>query len=220
MPSKSPTEPAPVLSGPSRPPGRRERRRRETREKIYRAAMRLFAERGFFETTTEQITEAADVGQGTFFNYFPSKQHVLCVLSEIQLTKVRAAREQALAGELSIKDVLHALAHNIAQEPGQSQALTRALFSAIFSNETVRSKTAETMAEGREALAVIMTAGQKRGEIHRQAQAADLALAFQRTVAGTLLLWAMQPKISLKAWLEKAFQDFWAGVAATKGRTR
>jgi AcrR family transcriptional regulator len=57
---------------PSAVPGRRERRRAETREKLFRAAMRLFAEQGFFETTTEDITEAADVGQGTFCNYFPT----------------------------------------------------------------------------------------------------------------------------------------------------
>ncbi|HLJ42079.1 MAG TPA: TetR family transcriptional regulator, partial [Candidatus Acidoferrales bacterium] len=53
--------------------GRRERRRTETRERIFRAALDLFAERGFMETTVEDITEAADVGKGTFFNYFPTK---------------------------------------------------------------------------------------------------------------------------------------------------
>jgi AcrR family transcriptional regulator len=220
MRSEFQTEPVPLLSEPAKAPGRRERRRRETREKIYRAAMRLFSERGFFETTTEQITEAADVGQGTFFNYFPSKQHVLSVLSEIQLTKIRAAREQALRGERSLHDVLHALVHDIAQEPGQSQALTRALFSAIFSNEAVRSTAAELLAQGREVLAVVIAAGQERGEIRPDGKAADLALAFQRAVAGTLFLWAMQSKIGLKTWLEKAFRDFWAGAATTKGRIR
>src|SRR5579864_8696132 len=96
-------------SVPAASPGRRERRRVETREKLFRVAMRLFAERGFFETTTEDITDAADVGQGTFFNYFPTKQHVLTVLSEKQLEKVRAAQEEAEAGHNSMRDVLHRL---------------------------------------------------------------------------------------------------------------
>jgi AcrR family transcriptional regulator len=39
--------------------------------------MRLFVRRGFEAVTVEQIAEAADVGKGTFFNYFPTKTHVL-----------------------------------------------------------------------------------------------------------------------------------------------
>src|SRR5215469_10991064 len=88
-------------------PGRRERRRAETREKLFRVAMQLFAERGFFATTTEDITEAADVGQGTFFNYLPTKQHVLTVLTEKQMEKVAHAREAAESGKMPIHDVLH-----------------------------------------------------------------------------------------------------------------
>src|SRR3974377_812989 len=108
-------------------PGRRERRRAQTREKIYRAATRLFAERGFFATTTEDITEAADVGQGTFFNYFATKQHVLSMLSEKQLEKVSVAVQLAAAGKTSIREVMRQLTHAVAQEPGQSQALARSL---------------------------------------------------------------------------------------------
>jgi AcrR family transcriptional regulator len=51
----------------------------------------LIAERGFPNVTVEDITEAADVGKGTFFNYFATKDHVLGVMAEIQLGKVREA---------------------------------------------------------------------------------------------------------------------------------
>ncbi len=61
--------------------GRRERKRIATRELLFRSAMQLFAERGFFETTVEDITQAADVGKGTFFNYFRSKYHVMYVFA-------------------------------------------------------------------------------------------------------------------------------------------
>lgn len=217
---KSKTKPAAPDSARVPLASRRERKRQETREKIFRAALRLFSERGFFETTTEQITEAADVGQGTFFNYFPSKQHVLVVLSEIQLTKINAARDQALSGKLPIVDVLNALTHDIAREPGQSQALMRALFSAIVSNEQVRAMAASLFEQGREQLAVIIAEGQKRGEIRDDRKPADLAWAFQRGIAGTLFLWAMNSKASLHSLLDKAFEDSWAIASATKGHTR
>ena len=56
------------------PSSRRVRRSAETRERLFRTALDLFARKGFSETTVEDITEAADLGKGTFFNYFPSKE--------------------------------------------------------------------------------------------------------------------------------------------------
>jgi len=58
---------------PKRPLGRRERKKRETRRKIFRSAFELFAEKGFEGTTVEEIAERADVAKGTVFNYFPQK---------------------------------------------------------------------------------------------------------------------------------------------------
>ncbi len=55
------------------------------------AALRLFAQRGMAETSVEDITEAADVGKGTFFNYFPSKEHLLIAFGQYQVRKVEAA---------------------------------------------------------------------------------------------------------------------------------
>jgi AcrR family transcriptional regulator len=194
--------------------GRRERRRNQTREKIYRAATKLFAEKGFFETTTEEITEAADVGQGTFFNYFPTKQHVLTVLSEIQLQKIAAAQHEAASDKIAIREVLRKLTHEIAAEPGQSAALTRSLFAAFLSNEQVREAVARTMQEARDGITEIVERGKKNGEIASREKSTDLAMAFQRGVLGTLLLWAVQPKGALERRLSKAFKDFWALAVA------
>jgi AcrR family transcriptional regulator len=52
------------------------RRKRETRDKLLRAAFRLIAERGVAAVAINEITEAADVGFGSFYNHFPSKEAI------------------------------------------------------------------------------------------------------------------------------------------------
>lgn len=56
---------------------RRERKKQLTRQRIVLAAIKLFEEQGYEQTTVTQIAEAADVDPKTFFNYFRSKDEVL-----------------------------------------------------------------------------------------------------------------------------------------------
>ncbi|MBZ0170097.1 HTH-type transcriptional repressor KstR2 [Candidatus Methylomirabilis lanthanidiphila] len=48
-----------------------------TRERLVNAALALFARQGIYDTTVEDITEAADVGKGTFYQHFPSKNAII-----------------------------------------------------------------------------------------------------------------------------------------------
>ncbi|MEE3331530.1 MAG: helix-turn-helix domain-containing protein, partial [Myxococcota bacterium] len=61
--------------------GRRDRKRRELRERVYEVARELFQSRGFESTTVEQIAEAADIAPATFFNHFQSKRAVLAMMT-------------------------------------------------------------------------------------------------------------------------------------------
>jgi AcrR family transcriptional regulator len=199
------------------PPGRRERHRREMRERIFRAALRLFADRGFVATTVEDITEAADVGKGTFFNYFPSKEHVLAAFAEVQLAKLQALADPAAqAGPL--EPVLLRLIRALAAEPGRSPALVRGLLIAILSSEPVRRLMRQNLERGRRTLAEFLAARQRRGEIRADCAAMDIAWGFQQMFFGTMILWAVQPTSSLPERLEAIFPLFWSGLITPGAR--
>jgi AcrR family transcriptional regulator len=57
--------------------GLRERKKAKTRAAIQAHALRLFAAQGYDATTVDQIAEAAEVSQSTFFRYFPTKEDVV-----------------------------------------------------------------------------------------------------------------------------------------------
>ena len=59
------------------PLSRRERKKQQNRQRLLDCAIDLFQTQGFDKTTVDDIAEAADVSRGTFFNYFPTKEHLL-----------------------------------------------------------------------------------------------------------------------------------------------
>lgn len=201
--------------------GRRERRAAETRLRLFRCALQLFAERGFSNVTVEDITETADVGKGTFFNYFESKDQVLGVMAEIQLGKVREALEQAKSGKRSTRWVLRHLFERVAEEPGRSPELARALLSSFLASEPIRQLLGRNMSDGRQMIAEILELGKKSGELNPKLQTARGALHFQQAFLGTLLLWSLGGEPRLQTVVEASFQHFWRAIAASDGeRTR
>src|SRR5438045_7349252 len=89
------SKPAPRTDLSASTSDRRRRRSAAIRERLFRASLELFAQKGFAETTVADITEAADVGKGTFFNYFARQDHILLAFGEMQLGKLAAAIDLA-----------------------------------------------------------------------------------------------------------------------------
>ena len=78
------------------PPGRRERKKAQTRQALAEHALRLFTERGYDDVTVAEVADAADVSVSTLFQYFRSKESLVFDGEEtIEAGFVAAVRERA-----------------------------------------------------------------------------------------------------------------------------
>jgi AcrR family transcriptional regulator len=158
-------------------PGLRERKKQRTRETIALAAHKLFAERGYHETTLPDIAEAADVSTRTIFAYFPSKEDIL--FSDFEVLKEALA--QALADRPQGEEALETVREFILS----SQAMKRSelddqLHHCIESDETLRSHLRARLAQLEEliAAAIAKDIGASKNDLRPHVVAASLTAAF------------------------------------------
>jgi AcrR family transcriptional regulator len=90
-----------------KPLGRRERRKIETRDRLLMAARSLLAQQGPDATRINEITETADVGFGSFYNHFDSKDAIITAVVETLAVELGEAIAAATA---DLDDAAHVIA--------------------------------------------------------------------------------------------------------------
>ncbi|MGY4414185.1 AcrR family transcriptional regulator [Bradyrhizobium sp. LB7.1] len=107
-------------------PGLRERKLQATRERLARAAMALFLERGFEATTIDDIAAAADVSRRSFFHYFASKEDVVSAWQEGAAAALVAEVVGRPAGESMLTAAENAIAAALKRiDPAEAAAMSR-----------------------------------------------------------------------------------------------
>ncbi len=193
---------------------RRVRHSAELRERLFRAALTLFGKNGYAQTTVEDITEAADVGKGTFFNYFPTKEHILMAFAEMQLGKLKAIVRDAQQSDLPMRDVLRMLVLRMTEEPIRNPAIVRALLLANLSSLHVRGAMLRIHDRNRALLGKLIRHGQERSEIRTDLPAEEIAQVWRQTIFGTLLFWSLAGDASLTERIEQSLNILWSGIAS------
>ncbi|MFF5489890.1 TetR/AcrR family transcriptional regulator [Streptomyces virginiae] len=162
------------------PPGLRERKKAQTRRTIQEHALRLFLERGYQNTTVEEIAAAAGVSHMTFFRHFPTKEAVVesddydaLIVRLVQerppcedgLTALRNALGQGLeAVYVTGRDTLLARTRLIFETPAlrartwDTQYATQRLFAGALRSRDPEASELSTRVTAAAALAAVTTA--------------------------------------------------------------
>lgn len=138
MPKPTPRRPSakkiPVATASPEKEPRGARRKRETRARLLEAALHLMAQKGMEGVAINEITEAADVGFGSFYNHFESKEAIYAALMDAVFEDFadaldRLVRDVADSAEVIAISVRHTLLR-ARREPVWGQFLIREGFSA------------------------------------------------------------------------------------------
>ena len=81
-------------------------KKRETEQRIVDCARKLFVGKGFEQTTTRDIADAAGIAAGTMFNYFPTKEALAMTVVCEALEGAGAEFEGRLRGEEPLEEAL------------------------------------------------------------------------------------------------------------------
>ena len=111
---------------------RRERRKLEVRIRILRASVELFEVLGSEGATVAAICERADIAQKTFFNYFPSKRHLLRDLAQYMLGQLLSEIEDACKQPLSTRGRINHFFECIARNVDEAGPMRRELLSEMI----------------------------------------------------------------------------------------
>ncbi len=98
-----------------------------TRQRLLRAALRLFTEQGYHGTTTPALARAAGIAEGTIYRHFPSKERLFRAVwratHEWAADHVKSARLQGQPAEVQLRAVGMRLAKAASQDPAAAKLL-------------------------------------------------------------------------------------------------
>lgn len=191
----------------------REYQKKRRRERIFRAAMALFRQRGFQETTASDIAKAAHVSRGTFFNYFPYKEAVLLEYGALLLAGLREEVKGRLARGEDPLAILRFIFQEVARYTEAEKDLVLPLLYELLNPDPIRAKAAFEALPLGDLIAQVLRSLKEKDLVRK-----DLSLErMGRTLADlyflTALRWAAYtPERDLKEELQKTLDLALLGI--------
>jgi AcrR family transcriptional regulator len=173
-------------------PGRRERAKAATRSRIVTAAIALFGKRGVENVTVEEIAATADVGKGTVYNYFQTKEEIIVAFMATFEQRVQA-RIAKLDASLPLEKLLTELIRLQFRMKAPHHAFVRVFFGHMFLRTAeFIPHMVEIHRQSLPPLQALFRSLQVRGAVRRDVSIDDLTSAFVNLHFGLTALWAVE----------------------------
>lgn len=117
---------------------RREHEQQMRREAIIEAARRLFHDKGFDLTTVEEIATAAELGKGTIYSYFKSKDEIYIAILESEFDILLGRMNRVILEFTTAKNALDKLYDTFIQYGRERRGLIKAIFLQIEQQPSLR----------------------------------------------------------------------------------
>ena len=160
-------QPRSKRAGGSETLGLRERKKARLRQEIIDTAVRMFRKRGYEKTRIDDIVQALEISQPTFFRYFPSKDAVLGEVGRRGFACITDHLRKELSSEATTAEHLRRLY----QELAHYAEADRPLWEAVVLSGAMDPVRSPNMRERKECalglLREILAQGQNRGEVSR-----------------------------------------------------
>ena len=193
--------------------GRRESKKDHTWAVLIAVGMGLFKAHSFARTTIDQITEAADVAKGTFYNYFTTKEDLLIAGMLIEQGESAAAvRDEVFA--------LPAAADRLRQVVTWSAAWIgeHAELAVVWCLERLRRGCGDGPSGFDQLLLDVVTAGQAAGDLRQDRAPALMALELTGIFVTYILQWYQGGQaFDLARAMEEALQTYLLGAQSGGG---
>lgn len=118
----------------------KERQREERAELILQAAEAVLTEKGYYETSMDEIAARVGVAKGTLYLHYPGKEELVVALFEREITTFRQTVEQIAAADMPARARLEAILRHAYAELGSAR---RQLFMSLHTNISVRTNVFE-----------------------------------------------------------------------------
>jgi AcrR family transcriptional regulator len=170
---------------------RRERQRESTRQRILDAALSLFRERGYADTSVDEIAERADVARRTLFNHFDRKQDLLAAWASERRGRLSALLLEDRASARTAPEAIRRQFTMLAEENEKDVALAAVLVQGWLAEVSELRETFPVFASFRAAIVL----GRDRGEFHDRVDAEVAAEVLTVCYTDTLGRW-VQPQVA------------------------
>ncbi len=175
------------------PLSRRERKKAAVRAAIIQRGIELFAAHGIESVTVDQIAAAADVGKGTIYNHFATKEDIVVAFVVDLERKVQAKLTKFSSTEAPLQDVLSQFVRaQFALKRRYHRFVRMFLAQMFYSTEQLMPYMAEMQRAIDPPLEVLFGTLQKRGSIRADVNLPDLIQAFKTIQLGLTALWAIE----------------------------